>query len=650
MHMDAVHKGHVFMCDQCDYSTRHKSNLNSHQKAKHEMRVYKCLLCDVTTSFKQYLQKHMKEKHGRPMIYFCSDCDYCNEDKQEYTTHKSNEHFAGFKTRENNSFTINQAKENTKTDSLLPSKEVAKTEVYLVEPKLESSLKAFSCESCDYSSDRKHNLTLHNKAVHLSSMDYYCKVCPFSTTMKGYLGRHMQLKHKEIATRRSYPLFTPKSELPEHNFFNVSGNRLPRLSIDGFILIMNKFFLNEKEEKCAYFYCADKVKHKCKVSAKAFVDDGKEVEPEVIIDKEEVREETTVPLSEVYVKNEHSDQGEDDLGMTLLSYQGIHKDMCSNKSSHGELFTKRTKKHNLKCDVCEYVSTSVGGLEKHRKVKHDNVTYSCDQCDLNVKYQASLRRHVKAVHEGKTFNCNYCDHKSSTASHLRIHIEGLHEGITYDCHECEKKFKQKGHLKIHDDTMHKGVTHSCTYCSYVSRQKGHLTHHIKTLHLGQPHKCDICGMIYAHNGQLKIHKLREHTAEGMQSKFRCDKCNFYTRKEIILTRHMQRKHEIDEGKKRKSKGQKRKSKKKNTKTCKNVFSVTEETYSVEMSEELHETKPAIEDFRVKETKQEEDLLLLLRNISSPAETKPNIEVKELLLDEDFIAETQFSVEINKSGI
>jgi len=676
MHMDAIHKGVVFMCDQCDYSSRHKCNLNSHQKSKHEMRVYRCLHCDVTTSFKQYLQKHMKEKHGGQMVYFCSDCDYCNEDKQEYTIHKRTVHVPIKKTRD-----IKYLKEDP-----LSSKDMSKTEVFLVEPKIENALKLFPCDRCDYSTDRKHNLTLHNKAVHENSVDFYCEACPFSTTTKGYLQRHATLMHKEIVSklRRSYPLFTPITELPEHKFFNTSGNRLPLLYIQGFSLKMNKYFLNDKEEKCAYFYCANKDKNKCKVSAKAFVENEDVIEPEMIIDKEEVSEETSDPLSEV-VNTENTnnkEETEDSLGMTLISYQGIHTDKCT-KSSPEELLNKRMKKHDLKCDLCEYESTSVGGLEKHRQVKHDKVTYSCDQCDFHVKYKSSLRRHIQAIHEGKAFLCSFCDHKSTAASHLRTHVESQHEGIRYGCDTCGKQFKQKIHLKVHDDTMHKGITYSCTYCPYVARQKGHLNHHIRTIHLGQPHKCDICGIIYAHNGQLKVHKVRDHSDESVNAKFKCDNCNFFTNREIYLRRHIQRRHEGKEIKRRKSKGPKRKS----TKTSDTSSSPVEDTLYLKI--ELTETKPAIDNIDVIETQLDEELLLEGKEIkrrksigpkrknkkkdtetgetsSSPVEdalylefteAKPaidNIDVietkleEELLLDEDFIAETKFSVQINRS--
>ena len=257
-----------FMCDQCDYFTKHKGNLNTHLKVRHEKRSFKCLQCDFTTYFKQYLQKHMNEKHGVPVMYFCSDCDYCNEDKQEYNMHKKTEHTPVKKPKKYNldkkltQWKVKpfQDKKQKEKETISINAEELKTEV---EPKLENSTKQFTCDSCDYSTDRKPTLNIHKQAVHVGHLDFSCDSCPFTTTTKEYLVRHIQRGHPELDNSRPYPLVTPEIELPEHKFHTKS--QLPILFIDGFVLKMNKYRLNHQGQKCAYFYCNEKSKHRCKV-------------------------------------------------------------------------------------------------------------------------------------------------------------------------------------------------------------------------------------------------------------------------------------------------------------------------------------------------------------------------------------------------
>ena len=282
-------------------------------------------------------------------------------------------------------------------------------------------------------------------------------------TTKPNLKRHLVVMHNEVGLKRSYPLITPSTELPEHNFCSAPGSHMPHLMIAEYVLVMNKFFLNGKGEKCAYFYCAQKDKNKCKVSAKANAkskDENADAKEEVNLN----------PLTEKSVKIEPSNHGENDiLSMSLMSYQGVHTEMCSKGSQNKVVYNPRSKPRSMSkgksskdkqvkksdhmCDLCEYKTTAASTLRQHYKVKHEGIAYSCDQCDYQVKYKASLERHIKAVHEGKTYDCTLCDFKSTTVHHLKIHVEGEHEGVTHDCEYCGKKFKQKVHLKTHVDVL-----------------------------------------------------------------------------------------------------------------------------------------------------------------------------------------------------
>jgi len=672
MHIDFAHKGIIFMCDQCDYSSRNTSNLNSHKKTKHEKRVFKCLSCDFTSSFKQYLQKHMKEKHDGLVAYFCSECDFNCELKNEYNLHKRTIH-AEFKVKkftktpttskksDNQSLLIDNS-DSTRTEVTSKAKALTLSNGYKTR-KPHSTIKPFKCDQCDYSTTRKYNVTIHKQSKHeVQSVDFFCDMCTFSTTKQAYLTRHLEVVHNDTGSKRSYPLFTPSEKLPEHNFFHAPGSHMPHLLIDGHALVMNKFFLNGQGEKSGYFYCVQKNKNKCKVSAKACVvnpaEETDSTKPDLIssshVDsphrvnedvKEEIgqiplntkgvkteMEESSLDVKNILINNVKTDilavntsnscseaniiskEDENDISkLSLISYQGTHTEMCSEVSQQEVVYkdkpksrvkgVKRVKgksqgeKDELFCDLCDYKANLMSTFKKHHQVKHQNILYSCDQCDYHVKYEASLKRHKEAVHEGKTYDCTLCEFKASTASHLKIHVESIHEGITHDCEYCGKKFKQKIHLKTHVDGMHKGITYSCTYCSYISRQKAHLSHHISTKHEGNPHKCDICGIIYAHNGQLKFHKVKEHGDVSFKKNFKCTECEFSSHKEIFLSRHIQRRHEHVEGKKRR----KRTNKKKSYESLTSHFKEKQQQIKVEENifVEIVETKPTIVELEAK---------------------------------------------------
>merc|ERR1719154_363668 len=507
------------MCDRCDYYTKHKGNLNNHQKVKHEKRSFKCLQCVFTTYFKQYLQKHMKEKHGMPVMYFCSDCGYCNVDKQEYNMHKKTEH-ASLKeprniTQKHKRKRINTVpeKKQVEKDMVSLNSEELKTEVFLIEPKLENSSKQFSCDSCDYSTDRKPTLNIHKKAVHIGNLDFSCDSCPFHTTTKEYLVRHIQRGHPELDNSRPYPLVTPEKELPEHKFY--TENLLPILFIEGFVLKMNKYRLNHQGQKCAYFYCNEKNKHKCKVSAKAFVEQTKK-DSNDSQHENSVNDSTVEELTEVLIKEEIDCSEDDKENLKLISYQGMHTENCS-KMNPEEYKPKRRVKQDegdLKCDLCDHVATSDLKLYAHRGEKHNLTDFSCNKCDFTTHLYNKLKIHKRDEHDGRSHPCSMCDHISTSPSHLKSHIQSIHEDVTYQCEKCGQKFKQSYTLKIHIDTEHNGFLNKCKLCNYATKQSGRLNHHVRTIHLGQLHKCEECGKEYKHRHMLKEHIKNKHDPDN----------------------------------------------------------------------------------------------------------------------------------------
>ena len=76
-------------------------------------------------------------------------------------------------------------------------------------------------------------------------------------------------------------MITPKEELPDHTFFTKCLK--PKLFIDGFVLILNKYFSNEHGQQFAYFYCTKRLRQKCKVRGRALVE---QTEKEQILNQE----------------------------------------------------------------------------------------------------------------------------------------------------------------------------------------------------------------------------------------------------------------------------------------------------------------------------------------------------------------------------
>ena len=53
-----------FQCDECNYSTKYKSNLTKHTKSLHELVKFPCTSCDYQCSDSSNLDKHRRNKHS----------------------------------------------------------------------------------------------------------------------------------------------------------------------------------------------------------------------------------------------------------------------------------------------------------------------------------------------------------------------------------------------------------------------------------------------------------------------------------------------------------------------------------------------------------------------------------------------------------
>ena len=586
-HTDFIHKGIMFICDQCDYIAKTTSNLYSHKKTKHDKKVFKCISCDFTSSFKQYLQKHMKEKHNGMIVYFCSECDFNSKDKSEYDYHKKTIHARAKQTRAKARAPIrapgSQCHPPTPTCETDGNERTKKSKTQLngyKNRKPHSTIKPFKCDLCDYTSTRNYNVTIHKQSKHeVQSIDFFCDMCTFSTTKQAYLTRHLEVVHDDSGSKRSYPLFTPSHKLPEHKFFLAPGSHMPHVMIEGHALVMNKFFLNGQNEKCGYFYCAQKHKNKCKVSAKACVvvsndvanSDTKSVDTthnpgidsaDVAMDSESNLDEFIDDATTLDIKEEIHEKSVDDDSPINNAKQEINKKILDHSDVAGCLGKTETSVPTSNTDEPEknaipkdeendisklsLISYQGTHTEMCTKVTQDEVVYKekptlkvmknvkrvinkvngkkqeliCDLCDYKTTFISTFKQHQRVKHENIVYSCDKCDYQVKYEASLKRHIAAVHDGITYDCTLCDFKSSTASHLKIHKENVHEGITHDCEYCGKKFKQKVHLKTHVDGMHKGITYPCTYCSYISRQKAHLSHHIATKH--EGNPHK--CNIC------------------------------------------------------------------------------------------------------------------------------
>ena len=526
MHVDAVHtnSGVDFLCDQCEYSSKHQSNLNQHLKSKHEGRMFSCIYCDAKSNFKQYIQKHIKSVHGGRIVFFCSHCEYHSSNKVYYQGHKS-QHYQHEKP----------------SRSRMPSKFLNPNLYSNVSNPLTTVKNQFGCDKCHFSTGIKRYLRLHVERVHEAvGQQYQCHLCAYSCKTQHRMDHHTSLQHTDQAPRPALlPLFTPASQLPQHTFFLKPGLIKPQLYVGGFLMKMNKLWVNEEGQACSYFYCPYKdskvSKVKCKVSAKALENQKNPNLVNFLKAQRLLRNEKAVKSEEGFSNVLLTGE---DVGFQLVSLRGVHKESCGRMSSFEECLDARrpTMKINRmrRCTKCDFIAGSIAEFENHLKDVHSDVIQSCTQCAFKTKFTRSLTRHVgrNHGHEGSIdMKCPHCTFVTRSSEVLKKHKQRQHGLFLLECDICGAKFKQTTHLKIHQEGQHFGIRFKCSYplCTYESAQKGHRNIHEKSKHEGRTFECDVCGVTYSHQFDVKKHKLVQHINQDENAeKLKCEACSFFT--------------------------------------------------------------------------------------------------------------------------
>ena len=56
------------------------------------------------------------------------------------------------------------------------------------------------------------------------------------------------------------------------------------------------------------------------------------------------------------------------------------------------------------CDLCKYLASQKGNLDRHRKRVHEKFKYACHRCEFRTKQKISLANHINSFHEDKKYH------------------------------------------------------------------------------------------------------------------------------------------------------------------------------------------------------------------------------------------------------
>ena len=216
------------------------------------------------------------------------------------------------------------------------------------------------------------------------------------------------------------------------------------------------------------------------------------------------------------------------------------------------LFGHFSDQYKLKCDQCDFRTTTTSKLKTHLMVHLDERPFKCPDCDKSFRNKVQFSEHSNNVHkQEQKHSCSECCVSFSTSSQLSKHQKAKHSNKKFQCHHCDKTFPSSSSLKAHFNRVHNnekqrtvchvcGTLHGVCKCGQVKSPEktdkascpvcgkqmlaknlsSHLHYH-KQSSL-RPFICQQCSQTFTHASSLKRHALL-HTGE---KQFKCliDNC------------------------------------------------------------------------------------------------------------------------------
>eukprot|EP00088_Acartia_fossae_P045061 TRINITY_DN4817_c0_g1_i7.p1 TRINITY_DN4817_c0_g1~~TRINITY_DN4817_c0_g1_i7.p1 ORF type:complete len:703 (-),score=122.26 TRINITY_DN4817_c0_g1_i7:114-2222(-) len=239
-HVESVHGGHTYRCDQCTYSSPALSRLKIHIKAHHNPEgAYNCDLCDAKFKYKVSLLRHKDKHEGNLKEVKCTEsgCDYSTTNKQCLEKHIDKVHkgirwpcsqcdFVGLYASSLNrhikiehkgitlkcsecNFTANyesklkrhvrRVHENVRYSCDQCNHVVCDKRSLEAHIMKEHEGVTWPCAECDYVGETRLQRNNHIRAVH-KGVIFHCDICNYKSSSNFNLRRHKRMKHKIFDT------------------------------------------------------------------------------------------------------------------------------------------------------------------------------------------------------------------------------------------------------------------------------------------------------------------------------------------------------------------------------------------------------------------------------------------------------------------
>lgn len=243
----------------------------------------------------------------------------------------------------------------------------------------------------------------------------------------------------------------------------------------------------------------------------------------------------------------------------LLTFESVIND----KILYGEKIEANTDNnetevtHNHFCKVCHLVFKNPRTLLMHQKRKHKrfrrHFQHICDHCGMSYDAKNSLIAHIRRKHgpdanidDMKERACDICALVFKGLARLRMHMRRKHgayeDSFTHACEDCGLTYEKYASLIVHRRRKHCGAPkqktqwYTCPFCSKLFARRETYSRHIQ-----RKHKVNEDDEIK--NPELE--RVMKNSVKNEKSgEVTCSYCPLMFSSIMYLKLHMRRKHNV----------------------------------------------------------------------------------------------------------
>ncbi|XP_067950017.1 zinc finger Y-chromosomal protein 2-like [Watersipora subatra] len=289
-------------------------------------------------------------------------------------------------------------------------------------------LNSYKCKLCDFATDTRERLNVHQKNNHAAERPYGCEYCDYTSRYPWNIKTHVDNVH----------LKTKRFKCEHCDFYSPQACLLKRH--------VNRVHTNAKDVRCPY--CDYRANHKDVLKRHVHMKHTGEFDHKCPYCPygRDAKYEVEDHINAVHLKKVVYQCSE-------CSFQTYRK--ITLRSHHKD----HESKPMLNCPDCSMKSIYPSTMAKHIREEHPNTPMPPDLKDARRKIE---QKHIVGGDIDYTpilmCKCKLCDFVCERISKLRAHVRRVHaDGSRNKCPVCKAGFANKRNLKNHVMKQHPGI-------------------------------------------------------------------------------------------------------------------------------------------------------------------------------------------------